>query len=386
MTKIRRTTLLTSAFVAFTLLASACTPAHVWFLAGDAWGGRVPGTSGHVNAQDYIVGYLVNHGAEALDGTTNPASFRDTYASGTNLIAEIPGSDLADEIVLVSAHYDHLAGCDNQGGSSVCNGATDNAAGVAVALEIAAALHDAPTGPRRTVMFGFWDEEERGLVGSAAWIAANPTIVDDIVAYVNYDIQGANLLPSLADSTLAVGSESGGTDLASAVVTAGAASTLDLSSLSLIFGQGRSDHANFFNAGVPGVFFTDATGPCYHTTLDSYDVALNQGKLEEQRDIGVALVADLASGAPTPTFDGGAPLAVYADAVIINSLVQGALVDLALFAPSQQATLLAHGVTLQTMVDNGAGLFDAVAQSTLFVASLDLVSILASGDCEGFLD
>jgi Peptidase family M28 len=385
MGRLRRTTTLTSVFIAFTLLLSACTNVHVWFLANDALGGRVPGSAGHGTAQTYLVNYLVQQGAEALDGTTDPAAFRADYATGTNVVARIPGTDLADEIVLVSAHYDHLASCSYQGGSSVCNGATDNAAGVAIALEIAAALDDAPVAPRRTVMFGFWDEEERGLIGSRAWIDDNPAIVDNIVAYVNYDIQGANLLPSLVNDTLAVGAESGGAALENAVAAAGGASTLDLTTLSLVFGQGRSDHASFFNASVPGVFFSDATGSCYHTSQDTYDGALNQDKLEQQLGIGVALVTDLAAGTSTPTFDGTSPLATYADAVAVHGLIESLLPDVALFTATQQATLLDREATLQTMVDNGAAGFDSAAQTTLLFASLDLVDILASGTCDGFL-
>lgn len=364
---------------------SACTHVHVAFLADDDWGGRVPGTAGHESAQSYIVAYLAAHGAEAMDGTTDPAAYRAPYATGTNLIARIPGTDLADEIVLVGAHYDHIANCNNKGGSAVCNGATDNAAGTAIVLEIAAALFDRGTPPRRTVVFAFWDEEERGLRGSRAWINANPDLVDDIVTYVNYDIAGANLLPSLADETLAVGAESGGTALAAAVEAAGATAPVDLNLLSLVFGQGRSDHANFFNASVPTVFFTDATGPCYHSTGDSFAV-LDVDKLQAQRDIGVALVSDLADGVTNPTFDGTAPLVSFDDAVIIQSLLEQGLVDLDRFSAADAATLTAHEATLQTIVDAGAGAFTSASQTSLLLASLDLVRILTTGECDGFLD
>ena len=385
MAHLRRTTVHITVLLCFSLLLGACTNVHVLFLASDGWGGRVPGTAGHVSAQDYIVGYLAAHGAEATDGTTDPAAYRAAYPGGTNLIARIPGTDLADEIVLVGAHYDHVANCTDKGGSSVCNGATDNAAGSAILLEIAAAIFDGGEAPRRTVMFAFWDEEERGLVGSREWIDANPTVVDDIVAYVNYDIAGANLLPSLANETLAVGAETGGAALTNAVAAAGSTAPLDLGLLSLVFGQGRSDHANFFNASVPTVFFTDATGPCYHTTGDSYAV-LDIHKLQDQRDIGVALIDDLASGATTPTFDGAAPLATYDDAVVIHTLLEQGLADIDRFSAGDAATLTSLETTLQTMVDDGAAAFDAADQGTLLISSLTLVDLLTSGDCDGFLD
>lgn len=371
--------------LAAVLLATACTPFHVYYLASDALGGRVPGSVGHATTQGYIANYLIAHGATARDGSTDVASFIEPYGGGANVVGQIAGTDLAEEIVLIGAHYDHLADCDNQGGSSICNGATDNAAGVAIALEIAAAIYDSGEAPRRTVMFAFWDEEERGLIGAGQWIAQNAATVADIVAYVNYDIQGANLLPSLANDTLAVGAESGGSQLQAAVAAAGAGSSLDLSLTSLVFGQGRSDHARFFNADVPIVFFTDATGPCYHTTQDTFDV-LNGPKLDEQRDIGIALVDDLASGAVNPTFDGSAPLATFDDAVVINDLINKGVADIGLFSASQQTQLLAIQTNLNAIVANGPGLFDGSAVNTLLASSLTLVSTLASGTCDGFLD
>ncbi len=385
MTSLHRSTSLAAALVAFVLLLGACTPVHVLFLAQDSWGGRVPGTAGHSSAQNYLTGYLRAHGAEALDGTTDTAAYLAPYASGTNVVARIPGTDLSDEIVLVGAHFDHVANCADKGGNSVCNGATDNAAGSAIVLEIAAAIFDSGAAPRRTVMFAFWDEEERGLIGSREWIAANPTVVDDVVAYVNYDIAGANLLPSLANDTLAVGAESGGSSLSVAVAAAGAVAPVDVNLLSLVFGQGRSDHANFFNASVPTVFFTDATGPCYHTNADTFAV-LDGEKLQEQRDIGVALVTDLAAGSVSPTFDGTAPLASYADALVIHSLLTSGLADTDLFSPADAAAIVDLQSTLDAIVTAGEAAFDASAQTSLLVSSLTMVNILTHGDCDGFLD
>lgn len=373
-------------FAAIAVLGAACTPVHVVFLASDAWMGRQNGTDGSVAAQDYLIDYLVARGAEALDGTQDRASFREGLTGGTNIVARIPGSDLADEVVLVGAHYDHLASCDQQGGDTICNGATDNAAGVAVALEIMAALARAEVGPRRTVVFAFWDREEDGLLGSLAFRGAHPELVDDVVAYVNYDIQGANLLPGLRSATLAVGAETGGAVLEDAVAAAGATSPLDLRQLSLVFGQGRSDHATFAAAQVPVVFFTDATGPCYHTTLDDWDVALDPGKLDEQRDIGIALVDELAAGTTTPVWNPSAPLADYDDVTVLHELLVQGQADLARFTPSQQATMLSLLATFASIVAEGPAGFDAADVNTVLFGALSLVDILASGTCDGFLE
>lgn len=367
------------------LTLGACTHVHVYLLAQDDLGGRVPGSAGHDAAGDYIADYLLAHGAEALDGSTDPASLRAGYDTGTNIVARIPGTDLADEIVLLGAHYDHVSSCADKGGSPVCNGATDNAAGTAILLEVAATIADRGEAPRRTIVLAFWDEEERGLRGSRAWVEANPGLVDDVVTHVNIDIAGANLLPSLAGETLAVGAETGGSVLTEAVADAGAAGTLDLNLVSLVFGQGRSDHAVFAAASVPTVFFTDSTGPCYHSTGDAYAV-LDVEKLAQQQRITMALVDELASGSTTPTFDGTAPLATHDDAIVVHGLLAQGLADLDRFSPSDAADLLALEATLGAIVDGGPASFDADARTTLLLGALDLVGLLTTGECDGFLD
>src|SRR5690606_8832502 len=76
---------------------------------------------------------------------------------GINVVGLRPGTDLADEWVVVGGHYDHIPDC---------SGADDNGTGVAATLEVARILADLPTS--RTLAITCWDEEELGLIGSAA--------------------------------------------------------------------------------------------------------------------------------------------------------------------------------------------------------------------------
>ena len=141
----------------------------------------------------------------------------------------------------------------------------------------------------------------------------------DTVAYVNLDIQGANLRPSLRNFSFAVGAESGGTRLKEIVQNAIDPSTArDTRELSVVFGQGRSDHVNFIGAGVPTVFFSDATGPCYHT--DSDDLAVvDYGKLDAQIAILHRTMQTLVATDVPPTFTPtGTPLATYADTLVLR--------------------------------------------------------------------
>jgi carboxypeptidase Q len=89
-------------------------------------------------------------------------AFQDTDLMGYNTIAEIPGSDLKDEIVMLGGHMDSW----HSG-----TGATDNAAGVAVAMEAVRIIQALGLKPRRTIRVGLWSGEEQGLLGSRAYVA-----------------------------------------------------------------------------------------------------------------------------------------------------------------------------------------------------------------------
>ena len=97
--------------------------------------------------------------------------------------------------------------------------------------------------------------------------------------------------------------------------------------LSLLFGQGRSDHASFVDAGVPSVFFTDATSACYHTAQDDLE-HLDLDKLARQIDLGETVTRAVAGPGARPTFTGDAPAVSFADAEAILALVQRAEADL----------------------------------------------------------
>jgi carboxypeptidase Q len=89
------------------------------------------------------------------------AKFHDQDLMGNNVIAEIPGSDLKDEIVMVGGHFDSW----HSG-----TGATDNGAGSAVAMEVMRILQALGVKPRRTIRIGLWGGEEQGLIGSRAHV------------------------------------------------------------------------------------------------------------------------------------------------------------------------------------------------------------------------
>jgi carboxypeptidase Q len=89
-------------------------------------------------------------------------AWQDTDPMGYNTVAEIPGTDLKDEIVMLGGHMDSW----HSG-----TGATDNGAGVSVAMEAVRIIQALGLKPRRTIRIGLWSGEEQGLLGSRAYVA-----------------------------------------------------------------------------------------------------------------------------------------------------------------------------------------------------------------------
>lgn len=364
-------------------------PADLLALADDALQGRNNNTPGSLTAQTYLIGVLQGLGATGLDGgQTGDAAFKQPFVqsgvTGTNILAVIPGSELPNEYVIVGAHYDHVASCRSvEPGDTVCNGATDNAAGVAAALGIARGIAAQATPPRRSVVIALWDAEEDGLLGSL-YYANHPLVpLANTVAYVNFDIQGANLLPSLRDFTFAVGAETGSTLGALAGAAAGSLS-LQERQLSYIFGQARSDYVNFVSKSVPTIFYSDSTGPCYHTNGDEPAV-VDFGKLEQQTRRAYDLTIALANTTSPPVFVAPNPaLATYADAVILDEVLTAGLADLSLFAPADQTALMNSQATIHALVLDGPGNFDSADVTTLLLRTVDVIDLLTRTACSGF--
>jgi len=354
-------------------------------LADDSLNGRDNLSADSEAAQTFLIAQLSSFAKPLVKGATGDEAFKQHFKLGTNLLAVIPGSDLADQYVIVGAHYDHLGHVcgDVSTADNVCNGATDNATGVAAALAVGRSIAAGPQ-PRRSVVIALWDAEEDGLAGSAAYLA-NPIVpIDHTVGYVNFDIQGSNVLPHLRGSTLMIGAETGGPNLVAAATKATKASSLVTLSFSLLFGQGRSDHANFTAAGVSSVFFTDATSACYHTVHDETSV-VDFPKLEQQVATAEALTRDLMNTDTPPVYDGKAPPATYADAVSMLYSVSHAEPDFDRFTPTDKAATEEFLKQLHTIVDAGAAKFTADSVGVLLAGSVGYVNAFSKGTCDGFL-
>ena len=109
--------------------------------------------------------------------------FDDSDPMSYNTVAEIPGTDLKDEVVMLGAHLDswHTA-----------TGATDNGAGVGVMMEAVRILKALNLQPRRTIRIALWSGEEEGLLGSRAYVKEHFGPVDSPTAASNGAANGAS--------------------------------------------------------------------------------------------------------------------------------------------------------------------------------------------------
>ena len=167
---------------------------HIRVLASDTFEGREAGTRGGIAAGVYIVKQLEAAGVESAvpDGTFYQG-FGRNYR---NILGVIRGSDanLKNEYILVGAHFDHVGygRRDNSNGpiGFIHNGADDNASGTTALIEVAEAIQSLKTRPKRSVLFAFWDAEEKGLLGSEHW-TSHPTVpLAKVRLAVNIDMIG----------------------------------------------------------------------------------------------------------------------------------------------------------------------------------------------------
>ncbi|MEO0478659.1 MAG: M20/M25/M40 family metallo-hydrolase [Planctomycetota bacterium] len=107
-----------------------------------------------------------------------------------NVVGMIKGTDLQDEFLVVSAHYDHI-GLNTRGGEDVIfNGADDDATGTVAVLSVAKALAESGFSPRRSILFVTFSAEEKGLLGSRKFVETPPVSLESIRAVVNIEMLG----------------------------------------------------------------------------------------------------------------------------------------------------------------------------------------------------
>lgn len=144
---------------------------------------------------------------------------RLSRVSSANVLGLLPGSDpqLADEVVVYTAHHDHLGTAETGDGDRIYNGARDNASGVATILAIAKAMTELPERPRRSILIAAVGAEEQGLLGAKALAADPPVAPGRIAANINFD--AGNIWGATRDITFIGLGKSSLDDVAQTVAT-----------------------------------------------------------------------------------------------------------------------------------------------------------------------
>lgn len=179
-----------------------------------------------------------------------------------NTIAEIPGSELPDEYVMLSAHFDSWDGA---------SGSTDNGTGSTVMLEALRILAEAYPNPKRTIVMGLWGGEEQGLNGSRRFVAMHPEIVENLQSLFNQDL-GTGRTRQISGQGLVDAGPHLTRWLSNVPEEITRHIELDLPGLP---SSGGTDHASFICSGAPGFTLTSVSwnyGPTtWHTNRDTYD-------------------------------------------------------------------------------------------------------------------
>lgn len=206
-----------------------------------------------------------------LSGTM-PANIHDD-AHPANVVAVIAGSDpdLRDEIVVLSAHYDHVGVGRPVDGDSIYNGADDNASGTSVLLETARAVASMDEAPRRSVAFVHVSGEEKGLLGSRWFVENAPWPVEQMVANINADMVGGDAHP---DTLVVIGKDYSTLGplvdgINDSMPELGLVTSDDIWPDERFFY--RSDQFNFMRREIPSLFFFAGVHECYHRPCDEPD-------------------------------------------------------------------------------------------------------------------
>ena len=230
---------------------------------------------------------LLDHKVPVSVSIDIAAQFGDEHAQGFDTIAEIPGTDpkLKDQVVMVGAHLDSwIAG----------TGATDNGAGVIVAMEAMRILTSLQVQPRRTIRIGLWSGEEEGVFGSTGYVTSHyatfhysgtkqdadvplffqrmtapPTLKPEAAtfdAYYNMDNGTGKLLGIYTE----------GNEGVAAIFSQWMKPIEDLGMTTVTERHtGSTDHVPFLRAGLPGFQFIqdprDYESRTHHTNLDTYE-------------------------------------------------------------------------------------------------------------------
>ena len=187
--------LLTPCFIIAQTISEKYVKQHIYTLSNDSMQGRKAGTDGIEKAAKYIESEFKRIGLKSFNSASfrqefrfiNPRSSNSELLTLSNVIGLLEGSEMKNEYVIISAHYDHLGKKDVGDGDLIFNGANDNASGVAAILMLAEYFKKAKIN-KRSLLFVAFTAEEMGLVGSNYF--GKTISPDSIIAGINIEMIG----------------------------------------------------------------------------------------------------------------------------------------------------------------------------------------------------
>jgi Zn-dependent M28 family amino/carboxypeptidase len=257
---------------------------HLYIIASDEFEGRDTGEPGQKLAAEYLKDFYKSQNiASPLGGNDYfqdipTEHLRPNLKPSENVVAFIEGTEKPDEIIVISAHFDHVG----QTGEEIFNGADDDGSGTVAIMKIAEAFQNAAkngNGPKRSILFLHVTGEEKGLLGSAYYVKYPIFPLKNTVANLNIDMIGRvdEAHTNNPDFVYLIGSDKLSTELheiSEAINTKFTNLTLDYT-----YNDDndpnrfyyRSDHYNFAKNNIPIIFYFNGTHEDYHRPSDTPD-------------------------------------------------------------------------------------------------------------------
>jgi Zn-dependent M28 family amino/carboxypeptidase len=256
---------------------------HLYLLASDVLEGRKTGEKGQKMAMNYLTAYYKHLGLQAPQNYPEYRQnipleyFRNTSRNDSdNVLAYILGSERPEEVIVISAHYDHLG----IKGEQIFNGADDNASGTSAVLEIAESFKLALENghrPKRSILFLHLTGEEAGLVGSSYYVSHPVFKLENTVTNLNIDMIGRKDAKheNKPDYIYVIGSDK----LSKELHDLSERINKSFTHLKLDYTYNkesdpnrfyyRSDHYNFARKGIPVIFYFNGEHQDYHKPTDT---------------------------------------------------------------------------------------------------------------------
>jgi len=241
-------------------------------------------------------------------------------AQSSNVVGLLRGSETPEEVIIFTAHWDHLGRNFQTPGDGIFNGAIDNATGVAAMLELAEAFAKSPTPPKRSLMFLSVTLEESGLLGSKHYVQ-NPLVpLKQTVATFNMD--AIQVIGKTRDVVVIGYGNSELEDILRRHAQAQGRIIVPEPTPENGFYY-RSDHFNFARAGVPSLYAkngidhvekgeaygrqlsADYVAKAYHKPADEFDPNWDLSGNAQDAELMYAVARDLADGGAWPQWNEG---------------------------------------------------------------------------------